>query len=98
MSRVSKTFSANGKRYRIREKPRIRLDGQECWGVVDHETRVVSIDHSAKDLVRLDTIIHEFLHCWFDSGRVPLLHEDAITTCSTDLANLLWGLGYREQR
>lgn len=42
---------------------------------------------------KLDTEIHEFLHI-----AHPDLAEEAITTTATDLAKVLWALGYRGER
>lgn len=38
----------------------------------------------------LDTIIHEIVHC-----SAPALSEQAVLEFSTDLAKVLWDLGYR---
>lgn len=42
---------------------------------------------------KLDTEIHEFLHIAY-----PDLEEEAISTTATDLAKVLWALGYRGKR
>ena len=39
---------------------------------------------------RLDTVIHEALH-----AVRPELDEDAVARTATDIAHLLWKLGYR---
>ena len=40
---------------------------------------------------KLDTEIHEFLH-----EAYPDLNEEAVCTTATDLAKILWALGYRQ--
>jgi len=39
---------------------------------------------------RLDTTIHESLH-----ALLPFADEECVTRSATDIAHLLWGLGYR---
>lgn len=52
--------------------------------------RKVLIDSRLKNRARLETEIHEALHCCF-----PQMSEDAITQAGSDLSKILWALGYR---
>lgn len=57
-----------------------------------HTDNKVLISHKLKGRRRLDTEIHEYLHL-----VNPLLSEEAVTQQASDLAKILWTLGYRLQ-
>jgi hypothetical protein len=48
------------------------------------------INSNTKGIDLLDTIIHEYTHC-----AVPRWKEDAVLEFASDLAKILWDLGYR---
>jgi hypothetical protein len=50
------------------------------------------ISRSVKGKNLLDTIIHEGLHC-----ALPCLSEEAVLQFGTELAAILWDLGYRSE-
>jgi hypothetical protein len=52
--------------------------------------RKVLIDSRLVKRQRLETEIHEGLHCCF-----PQMSEESITQAGGDLARILWALGYR---
>lgn len=54
--------------------------------------REILIRENLADPRRLDTLLHEALHCsaWH-------IDEDFVTEFATDVARLLWRLGYRRQ-
>jgi hypothetical protein len=54
-----------------------------------HDGKVL-IDDRLTGQKRLDTEIHEFLHCAY-----PDLSEEAVDITASDLARILYGLGYR---
>ena len=64
---------------------------RRLWGYCDHEKQFIKISKKAQGLVKLDTIIHETLH-----GAFPDLKEDTVEEVGSDIAGLLWKLGYRE--
>lgn len=90
-----------------RRRLRVRLRGHEWsvvyrdempeaernyWGVA-HEGKIakrIRIDASLHGKDRLDTEIHEALH-----AEYPDLDEEAIARGATDIARLLWRIGYR---
>ena len=47
------------------------------------------INSSTKEMDLLDTIIHEVVHC-----AVPRWSEDAVLEFASDLAKILWDLGF----
>jgi len=51
---------------------------------------VMRVMRGLEPLRELDTVIHEGMH-----GALPYLDEVAVERAATDLANLLWKLGYR---
>ncbi len=54
--------------------------------------KAIKIDKDLKDLEMLDTICHECgLHANF-----PFLKEEVVEQAASDLARLLWRLGYRK--
>ena len=52
--------------------------------------RKVLIDQRLEKRQRLETEIHEALHCCF-----PQVSEETITQAGADIARILWALGYR---
>lgn len=52
--------------------------------------KTIWINEKTKGVDLLDTLIHEVCHC-----SAPWLIEDAVLQFSTDLAKILWDLGYR---
>ena len=90
-----KTHTFRGKQYRILlDVPRETL-GDDRVGDTDaprFAKRELRILKGAKDLMLLDTLIHESLHaCAWD------LDEEAVGETATDIARLLWRLGYRRK-
>jgi len=53
-------------------------------------TRKVLIDQTLKGRTRLETEIHEAIHCAF-----PQMSEESVTMAGADIARILWALGYR---
>lgn len=52
----------------------------------------IRVRRSLRGQQMLDTIIHEALH-----ASRPELAEEAVTQTATDVARLLWKIGYRQQ-
>jgi hypothetical protein len=53
--------------------------------------RIIRIGTWPSEQDRMDTLIHEALHC-----IRPELDEAAVADTATDIARLLWKLGYRQ--
>jgi hypothetical protein len=79
------TLMIRGQRWRLAFRRLKRL-----WGDCDYQQRLIRVDPQADDLNLLDTIIHEYLH-----AAQPDLSEQAVTDTASDLAGLLFRLGYR---
>lgn len=83
---------ASNHHYTVRRKKLLwrytRLKGSAI-GWAYHDKKIL-IDDRLAGKKRLDTEIHEFLHAAF-----PDLSEEAVTETATDLARILWSLGYR---
>lgn len=78
-----------GKRWRVKFR---RLPDDTC-GLCDHPRspdKTISIDVRLRGVDRLDTILHESLH-----AALWPIDEEHITAAATDIAGLLWRLGYR---
>jgi len=56
-----------------------------------HEERKILIGNKLRGRRKLDTEIHEYLHL-----VNPTLSEEAVSQQATDLAKILWTLGYRQ--
>lgn len=67
-----------------------KLGRHRAWGRAIFEDREVEIDSRLKDLDHLDTVIHEVMHLQNDCIVEKKINEDA-----TELAKVLWDLGYR---
>ena len=52
--------------------------------------REIWINPEAKDMERLETIVHESLHAEF-----PRMREETVRAAGHNIARLLWRLGYR---
>ena len=61
-----------------------------AWGYCEHDSRTILIEKNADAQTVLDAICHEVAHASF-----PYLTEDTIGSFGTDLARLLWKMGWR---
>ena len=76
-----------GKRWRIRWRTGRGKGYCEAPTAPEKE---MTINPRQKDIALLDTLIHESLHaCHWD------MDEEAVEETATDIARLLWRLGYR---
>jgi hypothetical protein len=68
------------------------LRGVDGWAENDPKTprKHIWINQNTKGLALLDVILHELIHC-----VEPKWHEDAVLQISSELAKILWDLGYR---
>lgn len=80
-----KSFTCRGKRWKYRVTRPMKKRGE-----ADSVRKEVRISGDMKGEKLLDTIIHEALHvgCWD-------LDEEVVEEVATDIARLLWRLGYR---
>ena len=86
-----KSFVMRGLRWGFRRRP-LSIDD---WGYCTDRTqkgRHIAIDEKATGRMELDVTIHELLHAAY-----PDLNEQAVTEAATDIASVLWRLGYRRQ-
>ena len=67
------------------------LDGAD--GETHYPGREILIDDRITGHRLLDTLIHEGLH-----AALPHLMEHDVTRAATDIARVLWRLGYRSQK
>ena len=81
-----------GKRWRIKFVPRSRRRGWfgQCTDP-DAPHRTITIESGHKPITELDTIIHEALH-----ASLAPLDEQYVRQTATDIARLLWRLGWRK--
>lgn len=64
---------------------------QQELGKCDYAKRKLRIPYKGDTLAELDVNVHETLHACF-----PYLCEDEIDESATDIAKLLWKLGWRK--
>ena len=78
-----------GKRWRLQFVPRLADDGR-C-DPPDRPHKTISIARRLRGERQLDVLLHELLHAcnW-------QLDEEHITQTATDIARVLWRLGYRK--
>jgi hypothetical protein len=65
------------------------------FGLCDHPSsavREIWIKSNQTGKVMLDTLIHELIHASF-----PDLKEEAVLETASDIATVLWDLGYRAE-
>ena len=60
-------------------------------GQTFYDKRVIEISNRAKNRCELDTLIHEMLH-----ACCPWFEEFYVEETATDIANVLWKMGYRK--
>jgi hypothetical protein len=89
MSKTIKSTKIRGKRWNI--------DDVNCLpvgdlGQCDYNNHTLNIPYDGDQKEELDVIIHETIHAGF-----PDLIEQAVDEFATDLANLLWKLGWRKE-
>jgi len=61
------------------------------WGLCNHKQKVIEISRRAKGKIELDTLIHEMMH-----ATCPFLDEFQVDYSATDIAAVLWKMGYRK--
>ena len=85
------------------EGDNIRLNGEPwmllytkhkkgVWGQCHHDQQMIEISRRAKGRLELDTLIHEMIH-----ATNPWLTEEVVNETATNIAAVLWKLGYRKQ-
>ena len=67
-----------------------RLAGR-AWGWTDYGARKVLVDATLTGRKRLEIELHEGLH----AALGPTVAEETVTHAASDLARVLWSLGYR---
>lgn len=66
-------------------------DLPDCVGVCVHDERMIQLVSVQSDKTFLDVAIHESLHAVF-----PWMQEWSVNQTGTEIADLLWKLGYRK--
>jgi len=75
---------------------RTQFDVTKQWGSCDRpgvKGKKIKVAAKLRGVNELNTIIHECLHAGFDS-----LDEEHVDEFATDLARVLWRLGYRRDQ
>ena len=67
------------------------MDTGDEWGSCHAQAKQIWLDKNAPPKKLLDAAIHEGLH-----ACLPDTTEDAVDSTGTDIAGLLWKLGYRK--
>ena len=80
-------FILRGEKWKYLRCPLLRKN----WGACLHGKKILKVSKKAKDLTELDTIIHEYTHAYCSD-----MCEESVLEFATDLAELLWKLGYRK--
>jgi hypothetical protein len=78
-----------GKAYHLKYK---KMDNDR-YGEVDWENREVLVDKELEGKQRLEVTIHEALHVLF-----PRASEKRIDSYGIELSDMLWELGYRNEK
>lgn len=86
-----KTVTLMDHRWKIKFCPRVKVSYlEDRIGECDWESDTIRISDDLVGEILLDTTIHEATHVCF-----PFLEEGFVEKMSTDIARLLWRLGYR---
>lgn len=84
-------LSFAGKKWTLKRPAKLTLDGEGCYGRCDYHTRTILVLKRLLGFDELDTFIHEGIH-----AICEIIDESFVGCMATDLANLLWRLGYRK--
>ena len=84
---MDRTILVNGVKWLLRFSP---LRGK-AMGWCYFEPRKILISKKLRGKTRLDVLIHEMLH-----AHHRQLSEESVTQTATDIAEVLWDLGYRD--
>jgi hypothetical protein len=82
------THRIGGKTWKIRHSVKAPAGYLGCC---TYKSRTLHIPYDGESLADLDTIIHEALH-----AAMPYLDEPTINASATEVAKLLWKLGWRQ--
>lgn len=67
-----------------------RLIRDDAMGWCIYDDQKILVDKRLEGETRLDVLIHELLH-----AHHPQLSEESVTQTATEIARVLWRLGYR---
>lgn len=71
--------------------PKVRKVGGILFGQTQYGEKLCIVSDDLNPQLKLDTTIHEALH-----AELPDLCEETVSEVSTELAELLWEVGYRK--
>ena len=68
-------------------------------GECDYDAKIIKILEKLRGLERLDTLIHEMLHAVVPGNKELFLNNEElfINSVASDMAEVLWHYGYRNQ-
>lgn len=67
-----------------------KLGREKALGLAHKDARLIELDPTQRGFDLLDSAIHEILHC-----QQPDLSEETVAANATEMADLLWKMGYR---
>lgn len=68
--RIPKTFTITGSTvWQVAYKWGLRYRNALCDGLTDRENKIVYLTRELKGIDKEETVIHEWLHCWFEEHR-----------------------------
>jgi len=67
-----------GLTYKIKDEKGLTNDGQECYGLCDHQSLVISMNNKFKGQRYNQTLIHEIMHAVFDEAGLSVANEEDI--------------------
>lgn len=67
-----------------------KLGREKAMGLAHHDARLVELDPTQRGFDLLDSAIHEITHLQY-----PDLSEEVVTANATEMADLLWKIGFR---
>jgi hypothetical protein len=84
-------LTVHGKRWTIKRKSRVFVDGEACDGSCDFNKRIIEVRNALDGERELEVYIHELRHATGD-----FLDEDFVDKDSAIVAHCLHRLGYRK--
>ena len=67
-----------------------KLGREKAMGLAYKDSRLIELDPNQRGFDLLDSSIHEILHV-----QQPDLSEETVTANATEMADLLWKMGFR---
>lgn len=102
--RIPKSFTCKGKRWKIRTKRRLKIDGEELDGLCDFNKRIIYLNADLKAKQRARVLKHELGHVMIHEAhinpgtRFSESVEEIICDAFEDFLTTLFTIKWKKQK